>query len=257
MMKNTAWLFTLMMANHYADASGPKHRMPSSDQRHPNLRARSTHKASRIVGGTSAEEHEFDYFVRFGGCGGSLIASDLVLTAAHCDDLQEQSVTAGAYTRRGNSDGVTRGISKRSLHPEWDPSNFRNDIMILKLDKPVDFPIVPINGDDETFPLEGQSLTVVGFGALEEYGRKPITLQKVSVQYVPQTECISDFKYADLVHEDVMMCAGVQEGGKDSCQGDSGGPLLARKRDGTDVQVGLVSWGVGCARPVSFILPLL
>ncbi|XP_029665120.1 trypsin-like [Formica exsecta] len=45
------------------------------------------------------------------------------------------------------------------------------------------------------------------------------------------------------VHKETQLCAGLPEGGRDSCQGDSGGPLLC---NGT--QVGIVSWGEGCAR---------
>ncbi|KAL6259697.1 anionic trypsin [Pogonomyrmex barbatus] len=48
------------------------------------------------------------------------------------------------------------------------------------------------------------------------------------------------------VHKEKQLCAGLPEGGRDACQGDSGGPLLC---NGT--QVGIVSWGEGCARPNS------
>ncbi|OQR67816.1 plasma kallikrein-like [Tropilaelaps mercedesae] len=45
-----------------------------------------------------------------------------------------------------------------------------------------------------------------------------------------------------------MLCAGYEEGRKDSCQGDSGGPAVANSTDGCAEQTGVVSWGMGCAR---------
>ena len=44
------------------------------------------------------------------------------------------------------------------------------------------------------------------------------------------------------------ICAGLDEGGRDSCQGDSGGPMVVMV-NGQPVQTGIVSWGAGCARP--------
>lgn len=252
-------------------SGGPKHRIRASDRRHQQLlqsitiptvqtKKRSSGQRdgpqSRIVGGSSTQETDFDYFVHFGACGGSLIARDLVMTAAHCDSIQQNTVRVGAHSRipiDGDSVGITRTISQRFVHPDWNSSTFCNDFMIMQLDEPVPIDLyrpVSINRL-ESVPRKGQNLTVIGFGSLQENGAIPDTLQEVEIDYIPQDECISDFHFADLVDEDLMICAGVAEGGKDSCQGDSGGPLVIKNGNGTDILVGIVSWGLGCARPVS------
>src|SRR5262249_22043177 len=54
-------------------------------------------------------------------------------------------------------------------------------------------------------------------------------------------------RYANATIGSGQICAGLEEGGKDSCQGDSGGPLIMNDANGCPWQVGIVSWGEGCA----------
>jgi trypsin len=71
-------------------------------------------------------------------------------------------------------------------------------------------------------------------------------LQKVDVPLVSPAMC--DKGYPGEI-TNTMICAGLEEGGKDSCQGDSGGPLVVTDNNNQKVLVGVVSWGYGCARP--------
>ena len=101
---------------------------------------------------------------------------------------------------------------------------------------------------EPSFPTDGDDLIVMGTGALGE-GEAGVTfLRDVTVLYIPNEECKT--MYSGIT--DNMLCAGFEEGQKDSCQGDSGGPIVKRDRqsDNTfiDYHVGVVSFGAGCAR---------
>lgn len=165
------------------------------------------------------------------------------------------------------------------MHYEWNPDTFENDILLLKLDSPVvDKPIVPINRNS-TLPAQDAPLTVIGLGArdarAEEYSTGaaipididgseiPIDimtrseffdreqgdiLQEVEINAIGDNECNGEDMYRGRLMTDVMLCAGLVEGGRDACIGDSGGPLLQKNDDGSMVQVGIVSFGSGCAR---------
>jgi hypothetical protein len=86
---------------------------------------------------------------------------------------------------------------------------------------------------------------VIGWGTTKTDGY-PSILRTVDVPIVSDEQCRAS--YGRLVIDAVMVCAGDPGGGRDACSGDSGGPLLAR--DGPRwAQIGVVSWGYGCALP--------
>jgi trypsin len=112
--------------------------------------------------------------------------------------------------------------------------------MLIFLDQSVaDVPTVPINRNDNV-PAAGDMLTVIGRGLEQEGGSSLANeLREVDIPTVDHDTCNSQ-NYGN-VNEELMLCAAVPEGGKDSCQGDSGGPIM----NDAGVQVGVVSWGYG------------
>ena len=92
----------------------------------------------------------------------------------------------------------------------------------------------------------GGNLLTTGWGNLTEGGVTPIDLQRVEVPLVDRVNCNDVNSYNGEITEN-MICAGIDEGGRDACQGDSGGPLT--RGTGNSVLTGITSWGYGCARP--------
>lgn len=99
---------------------------------------------------------------------------------------------------------------------------------------------------------------IAGYGTMRENGTMSPVLMQVQLPVIPNDECKESFERIGIVEKDIqfddrVLCAGFMEGGKDSCQGDSGGPLMIpiAGDNGTFpfYQIGVVSWGVGCAQP--------
>jgi hypothetical protein len=70
-------------------------------------------------------------------------------------------------------------------------------------------------------------------------------LLETAIETIPTTTCRA--RYRGTAINEGQLCAGLELGGRDSCQGDSGGPLIVRNPGGCPYQVGIVSWGEGCA----------
>lgn len=203
-----------------------------------------------IVGGSDADPTEFPFFIfsRFGqrgGCGGTLIHRDIVLTAAHCEAIFEgRGLTVGA-TSLENS-GEFFEDDALLVHPAYDRSIELNDIMLVKLDGFSDAPVVQINVDPSV-PVDEDAVTVVGLGRTSPGGDLAQTLQEVDVQVVNFEECSAYWEGFLPIGNERQICAGTDAGGRDACQGDSGGPMF----DSMGRQIGIVSVGDGCGQPAA------
>jgi secreted trypsin-like serine protease len=225
--------------------------------------------SSAVVGGSDAAPGEFPSVaeITFGGpgigiflCTGTLIDSTHVLTAGHCSSLtgalvsspvswppQSINVWIGG-TQSGEGEEAT--VSSVSIPPDYLGLTDRNDISILELAAPSTMAPTQVAGAAErSIWNPGVLATIAGWGATEEDGDLPDTLQKAQVPITTDEYCESAYSEEEGWDFDpeTMVCAGYPEGGVDTCQGDSGGPLFA---DGSGVRrvVGVTSWGNGCAR---------
>lgn len=122
----------------------------------------------------------------------------------------------------------------------------RFDVALLKTTQDITFgpTVAPIAMHGQDLELEdGDMLRVSGWGVTRVPSDDRDLLRAVSVPKVALERCQPKFNEFPISITDDMICAGYYEGGKDACQGDSGGPLV----DENNVQIGVVSWGFGCA----------
>jgi len=205
-------------------------------------------------------------------CAGTLVAPDTILSAAHCADApgKPSMVTIGKHSRnayQNETDIESFDVTRVIVHPfhrngfNYINDHLLHDVVLIKFDGVSKHPPIRINFKNKIprenvegdRPGEQQKLTVMGWGSINNDQDKPEVLMSAEVDYIGNQLCEeasgriwgSRKNYNEYVTRD-MLCAASP--GKDSCSGDSGGPLIIEgDSPEDDVQVGVVSWGYGCA----------
>lgn len=200
-----------------------------------------------VVGGTRAAQGEFPFMVRLSmGCGGSLYSARLVLTAAHCVSRTGSNTSITATLGVVDLQSSSR-IQVRSNYVYRAPgyNGYGDDWALIRLASPVTgLATLPIA---TSTAYDNGTFTIAGWGATREGGAQQRYLMKASVPFVSDSVCNGPNSYDGEVIAAEEICAGYLSGGVDTCQGDSGGPMFRQGGSGL-VQVGIVSWGYGCAR---------
>ncbi|KAF2895865.1 hypothetical protein ILUMI_10310 [Ignelater luminosus] len=237
----------------------------------------------RIHGGTETKIWEFPWMALLKykhnktnedagyQCGGTIINSRYILTAAHCVHLKQplyvDEVRLGEWKISSPEDceeGKVRycadpvvdlKIEEKIVHPDYDFRKSKNDIALLRLDRNIEFtnfiqPIcLPVSEAPD--PSTGSKLTVVGWGITENDTKSDVKL-KVNVPVVSKEQCSSKLHNIGDV-DSTRICAGGEKG-KDACQGDSGGPLMQSTSEDPNAksvrwyQEGIVSTGSNCGQ---------
>jgi len=213
----------------------------------------------KIVGGVEslAGDWPWSCSLRLNGnhiCGGSLIASKWMVSAAHCVSgtvtnpavytwacgihSRTQSAT---YTQTFTTVAVTR-------HPSYNAQFIRNDIAIFELNKEAvyDNYVLPVCIPHAGSTFEGQTSVATGWGSTVSGGSSAATHREVSMPVLNDTRCEERFDGTNnMIDPPTQICAGEDKQGKDTCQGDSGGPLVVKSGNHWQL-IGLTSWGYGC-----------
>uniref|UniRef100_A0A8C5WHN5 Peptidase S1 domain-containing protein n=1 Tax=Leptobrachium leishanense TaxID=445787 RepID=A0A8C5WHN5_9ANUR len=176
------------------------------------------------------------YFTYYGQgwCGGSLITSQWIISAAHCYQPPRNLVTHLGEHDVTKEEGTEHHIQVEKIckHSSYGPLSFNNTFMLVKLAQPAQLNqyVQPIRLAQDC-PTAGTQCLVSGWGNL---------LTDDDLPFLSDQSCKASYP---LQITSSMFCAGFLEGGKDLCQGDSGGPLVCNGE-----LYGVVSWGRECAQ---------
>ena len=203
------------------------------------------------------------------GCGGTLIHSDIVLTAGHCfsgRNIEAAVIGRNVYvgsTKRDGSDAVlTLQIINVRIHPQYTSYAFSStltdsvnisytvenadyDYALLQLSETAtNITPIPYN-TESTIPLDDTELLTMGYGLTQQDGSSlSFDLLQVYVRSINIDRCAAAYHHE--FNTASALCAAAPN--QDSCNGDSGGPLLSFLQPETVVIVGIVSGGIGCAQ---------
>lgn len=214
-------------------------------------------EVTKITGGTTTTITEFPWQVYYISgnfrCGGTIIANNWILTAAHCTKnnfgvsipASSMFIKAGATNPNNSSEGQLYNVSEVIVHEGYDSQTLENDIAVLKLQTPINVanatPIKLINSDDVANGAAdpGVMSWVTGWGLTHvDPNVTPVNLQKVQLPIVTNKQALT--VWSSIPSTCIM--AGYQSGNQDACSGDSGGPMVVPVFEEYKI-AGIVSWG--------------
>ncbi|CAG7818925.1 unnamed protein product [Allacma fusca] len=223
-------------------------------------------RVPKIINGTSTFPNEFRWMVALiqtneilPFCGGALINSRYILTAAHCVYGKTSSDLNASLNYDAHYSNITRilldmhQIERIIIHPKYNDFRLDYDAALLKLKKPLDLdfrahvpiclPSVGYGADD----YANVNVTVAGWGITNDGKNAYVPLQKVNMTVLYDSVCRELYPMRKIKPE--KLCA--YSPYKDSCEGDSGGPLMIAqnyRKGSVYTHIGIVSSGIGCAQ---------
>ncbi|MCX4596719.1 serine protease [Streptomyces sp. NBC_01549] len=202
-----------------------------------------------IVGGTTTTTTAYPFMMQITDasqsqfCGGTLVAANKVVTAAHCmvGETTSSVRVVGGRTYLNGTNGTVSKVSKIWINPDYTDATNGDDVAVLTLSTSMSYtPASYVASTDTGVYATGATARIIGWGTTSENGSSSNQLRTATVPIVSNTSCAGSYG-SEFVAND-MVCAGYTSGGVDTCQGDSGGPLLIG-----GVLAGITSWGEGCA----------
>ncbi|XP_058121006.1 chymotrypsin-like [Anopheles ziemanni] len=217
--------------------------------------------SARIVNGNEATPGQFPYQIallsEFGGgtglCGGSVLTNNYILTAAHCVVSGATTLATGGTAIIGAHNRNVQGTTQQRIrfstsgivrHPQYTPTNIRNDIAVVRLNSPITF---NARVQPSRLPARSDTRQFGGvIGTVSRFDRTSTDVRYTTNLVMNNADCIARWNTALIKPQNVCL-SGLN--GRSSCKGDSGGPLAVQ--DGGSLQIGILSFGSAASCSVS------